>query len=1172
MKLTGIFAKPVDRPIEGVIKADDDASLRLEIDEYVITNEVEKRLEGFLDAYTHYENANGVWISGFFGSGKSHLLKMLALVLENRDIQGTRAADVFLAKCQGNAILHADLARAVAIPSRSILFNIDQKADVIHKSQTDALLAVFVKVFDETCGYYGKQPHIAQFERDLDSRGQYQAFKEAYERLSGKSWLVGREQALLESRSISAAYAEVSGDSPTDAQGILERYRSTYRLSIEDFANQVKEYVNRQGPRFRLNFFVDEAGQYIADNTKLMTNLQTVAESLATRCQGRAWVLVTAQEDMNTVVGEMGKQQSNDFTKIQARFKNRMKLTSADVAEVIQKRLLTKTDAGITILGNLYHAQVNNFKTLFDFADGAQTYRNFQDRDHFIHSYPFIPYQFALFQAAIHNLSQHNAFEGRHSSVGERSMLGVFQQVAIHLGDREVGQLATFDLMFEGIRTALKSAIQRAIIQAEQHLGDPFAIRVLKALFLVKYVKEFKATIRNLRVLMQDAFDQDTPQLEKAIESALGLLEQQTYIQRNGEVYEFLTDEEKDVEQEIKATEVDQGDVLDEVEKLVFDGILKSRKLRHEASGQDFAFARKVDDRLRSRDLELSIHVITPFHEFSDQIDTLKMQSASRDELLVVLPTDERFARDLLLYKRTEKYIRQNVTTAQQDSTRRILTEKSTRNHERSLDLHARLATLLGQARLIVQGAEIDLGSADPVARIGKGFQDLVARIYPNLPMLPSTPYTDLAIGKILRESGESLFGNDAIDLTESEQEVLGVIQGNRRQGVRTTVKGVVEKFERKPYGWPLIAIVCTVAKLCARGKIEARADGAMPDAVALEKQLLSTAAHANVVLEPQEQFSPQQVRQLKDLFSDMFNSPPRASEPRALVAEFQARLADLLASLRTYSSEVASYPFLVALKPAAEAYRAHEGKPTTWFLVELVRQADTWLDLKEQVVDPISKFMEGSQRTIYDEARAWHAANVANFPFVLAETATDLKAVLDDPGCYRGNKVQDLKSRLDAAREQLDRAISNEIAAARARLSGLENRLTNTVEFAGLTSDQQQQLRQDFPRANGQLDGMTLIATARQLAHDFEDRVYPTLVSRMAKWIERPVPPLHPSGDDDPVEPEPGPEVAFVLSKQIEVTFEKAWLTEPADVDRYVERLRKAMLAELDRGKRIQL
>jgi len=147
MILKEIFQKPIDRAIEGVIKADDDSSLHLEIDEYVLTNEISKRLESFLDAYNNYEDANGVWISGFFGSGKSHLLKIVSLILENRSINGTPALDLFLPKCGNNEILRGDLKRAVAIPSQSILFNIDQKADVISKTQIDALVSVFVKVF-----------------------------------------------------------------------------------------------------------------------------------------------------------------------------------------------------------------------------------------------------------------------------------------------------------------------------------------------------------------------------------------------------------------------------------------------------------------------------------------------------------------------------------------------------------------------------------------------------------------------------------------------------------------------------------------------------------------------------------------------------------------------------------------------------------------------------------------------------------------------------------------------------------------------------------------------------------------------------------------------------------------------------------------------------------------
>lgn len=729
MQLENLFVKAVDRPIEGVIKADDDVSLYTELDEYVITNEVAKRLDLFLDAYLNYQGANGVWVSGFFGSGKSHLLKMLALLLENKPIEDITPLDIFLEKQPLNegGIFANDLKRAVSIPSESILFNIDQKADVISKTEIDALIAVFVKVLDEHCGYYGKQAYIAQFERELDADGHFDLFKKAFLNISGMDWDKGRARAKRMADSVDKAYSEVSGQSVT---GILDKYRQDYRLSIEDFADQVKAYIDSKESGFRLNFFVDEVGQYIADNVKLMTNLQTVAESLATKCNGQAWIIVTAQEDMSSVVGETSKQQSNDFTKIQARFKNRMKLTSQDVAEVIQLRLLEKREEYIEQLSDLFHQQENNFKTLFDFADGSATYRNYRDREHFIQCYPFVPYQFTLFQSAIQNLSTHSAFEGKHSSVGERSMLGVFQQVAIAIKDHNLGELATFDLMFEGIRTALKTAIQQSILKAEQNLDNQFAVRLLKALFLVKYVKEFKPTIRNLCVLMHDSFERDLPSLRLQVEEALNILEKETYIQRNGDYFEYLTDEEQDVEQEIKNTEVDNTAVASELEKLIYDGVLKTRKIRWAENSQDYPFTKRLDDNLSGREYELAINVITSFHDHRDAFEKHKSDTVFNDELRIVLPESERLVRDLILYKQTEKYVAHETRTTQQDSIKRILTEKGLQNTERFNQLKQLSSKLVGGAKYFVAGQELELSGEDGQSKIIKAFGELIKHTY----------------------------------------------------------------------------------------------------------------------------------------------------------------------------------------------------------------------------------------------------------------------------------------------------------------------------------------------------------------------------------------------------------------------------------------------------------
>lgn len=1184
MELHGIFLHDVNRPIEGVIKADDETSLYNELSEYVLVDEVAERLELFLDAYNDYHGANGVWVSGFFGSGKSHLLKMLALLLENRQVDGGTALDIFMPKIHADdMLLQAKLNKAVAIPSKSILFNIDQKADIISKSQVDALLSVFVKVFNEMCGYFGKQGYIAQFERDLDSREQFEAFKDAYQCIAKKTWERGREQALLESGSIAKAYAQITGEDPALAKGILDKYRTHYSLSIEDFGNQVKAWLDKKPANFRLNFFVDEVGQYIAENTKLMTNLQTVAESLATRCQGRAWIIVTAQEDMNSVLGDMSKQQSNDFSRVQARFANRLKLTSADVAEVIQKRLLTKNEIGAELLKTVHDQQLNNFKTLFEFADGGQGYQNFRDLEHFTYCYPFVPYQFPLFQSAIRGISQHNGFEGKANSVGERSMLGVFRDVAIAIDNEPVGQLATFDRMFEGIRGALKSAIQSAINNAERHLGDAYAVRVLKALFLVKYVKEFKATLRNLSVLMLERFGEDVPAQRKKLEAALNLLELQTYIQRNGDLYEYLTDEEKDIEEEIKNTEVESADVIKELEALLFDGVIKQRKIRYE-NGQDYVYARKMDDRVLSREHELTIHVVTPLSDNFDNLTVQRMQSMGRDELRVVLPADARFMQDLTMHKRTDKYIRHNSNT-QHEAVKRILDSKGFQNTERLSELQERAKYLLGHAQLIINAADVEVSSNDGQTRILKGYYQLIETTYPNLRMLRDVPYSENDIGKYLGQGQDGLLANDVTSLTEPEQELLAFIQSNARGGVRTTVKSLLERFERKNYGWYYAAILCNLALLCARGKVEVRQDSNPLEGDSLERSLRNTNAHATLVLEPQIEFSASQVRNLKEFFADFFDRPAGSNEARALARETIDALKDLELELAELHGQKTQYPFLNALDGVLATLKEIAGKNASWFLTDLSRADDALLDTKEQVIDPLCRFMKSAQKDIFDQARQLVLEQEDNFAYVTATEVEVIKALLTDSKPWQGSGLQQAKPQLEALQKAITNQLASEKVTTNNLLEELEQRLKGADGYAGLSVEHKAQLAAPYTAARQTLQGQKRIAVIRDQRRNFEDEGYPQLLIRLEQLSrpklvqpEKPQPTPRPdkgsSGGEDvpPSEPQQDDEPRFVSARSIKVGYGKPWLACEAELDDYLQKQREAWLKEIQAGSRIQI
>jgi len=1151
-----------------VIKADDEASLRIELDEYVITDEIGKRLETFLDAYNNYDTANGVWISGFFGSGKSHLLKMLALLMENREVDGTRAFDIFEEKLTGQPMLLGALRKAVSVPSKSILFNIDQKADVISKTDVDALLSVFQKVFDEACGYYGKLPHIAQFERDLDDRGQLAAFKDAYAAAAGKPWERGREQAALERKNIATAFASVTGGDPADVADILGQYRADTRVSIEDFANNVNVWLDKQPPKFRLNFFVDEVGQYIAENVKLMTNLQTIAESLNTKCKGRAWVIVTSQQDMEAIIGDGKAFQSQDFSKIMARFGVKMPLNSADVAEVIQRRLLSKTDEGQITLGNLHDREENNLKTLFDFTDGSIRLKNFDGRNQFVSSYPFPPYQYMLFQMAITSLSQHNAFEGKHSSVGERSMLGVFQEVAKKMADQPVGGLATFDLMFEGIRTALKSAVQQSIQIAEKEIQDidPFAVRVLKALFLVKYVKEFKPTVRNISVLLLSEFDTDQVKQRRKIEEALSFLERNTLIQRNGEVYEFLTNEEKDVEAEIKALDVDPSELSKEMETLAFDTILRHRKIKHLTTGNEYSFSRKLDDHLLGREYELSINVVSPFNDDVASPEAVRMRNMSREELAVVLQPDVRFIRDLTLFKQTDKFIRQARAGSQQPGRDRIVAEKGDQNSRRYKDLELRLRKLMAEARMFVRGDELDIGGEEPQDRIVKGFQGLVDKVYVNLPMLRGVTYAEADILKAATpESG--LFGNNGEGLTEAEQDVLNYVQSQARNGVKVSVKYLTERFGGKPYGWPTTAILCLAASLSGKGKLEARSDGTVLERTDLAKALNNSHALANILLTPQTEFTSAQIRKAKELYKELFDLPSDGTDARTIGAEWLESTRTLSEDLGKMLAQKVQYPFVVALEPLATKIAAMVGKPATWYITEPAAQEDDLLDAKEEVLDKIRSFMGGAQREIYDYAREFLRDQEANISYVDAGAGEKLARALTDPACYKGTAIQSLKSDLYGLKDRVELTVLEERKAVIAAVEECAAKVTQTPEFQALSADDQAHIKRNIDSHKSGLDIIKMIPILRDRANGAKLDLLPRILAEVER-LNRPIvdPKLVPPG---PPQPEP-PQTTYVNASEIKVGFTKPYLTEEADVEQYVQEMKKTLLEQIRAGKKV--
>jgi energy-coupling factor transporter ATP-binding protein EcfA2 len=1169
MQLTDIFAKDINRSIDGVIKADDASQLDTEVDEYVMTAEVEGAIQSFLDEYTDYRDANGVWISGFFGSGKSHLLKMLALLLgDEPTLRFPRAlvTQAFAAKSQ-DAMLQAKLAQAARIPATSLLFNIDLKVSDSDKRKAGVMLGVFYRVFNEARGYFGAHGHVAQFERDLEVQGLYGRFKEAYASLTGKPWEDGRRLTLTQGAVIDKAFSEAAG---RQESGILKGYQDSYAPSIEDFADDVAAWLAAQpDPAHRLNFFVDEVGQFIGGHPQHMLNLQTIAEALKTKCEGRAWVVVTSQEDMASIIGDQTARQGNDFTKIQARFKTQLKLTSRNVEEVIRKRLLEKNAPGTKAVETVYDTQHANFKTLFSFDGNSRTYRNYVDAEAFIDTYPFVSYQVSLFQDAMVGISRHNLLTGKSTSVGERSLLEVFQDVVKQIATGSVGDLATFDLMFEGIRARVKSQAQAQILSAERDLDDDVAKRVLKALFLVKYVDHFKATTRNLTVLLTDRFDLDLPALTKSVEHALAELEQKTYVQRNGLEYEYLTDEEQEIEQEIKSVDVDTAAVIDRMQRFVFDDVLKLAKIRYAKTGQVFPFNRMVDDQLVGRGgNELSIRLITP--GYADNLDQIKARSMGRDDLYVVVEPDVRLLGDLRLVLQTEKYTRVQAGAHLTPSRQSILQVKASLNDDRAKEVRDRFAAAVARATLIVNGSAVQASSTNALARVTDGFQSLVSRTYTDLALLQGKSYNERNVGQFANPD-PGLVDLDVTALRPAAADVLTTIQMRANRNEVTTVKNLVDRYAIKSYGWDLYATLSAIALLVGNGSISATADGQTLTRDTVAAHLIDTRKQAFTMVAPTKSYDAANVARLKSFCHDFFYESTPPTDPVELAKHVRDSLAAKVKEVRAIETG-SRYPFIDQLNaPLAQLEAA--ARLTSDELLGGFPGGDELLDARENTLRPIEDFINGAQSKIYDDAAAFLAANEANLAFVPHGTATAVRERLDDPNVFRGNKANLLKRDCDDLRKVVDDAVADERSAAVQQVEAMRTTLRGSARYAEATDTAREATESIIDGVAARLGRTSLIAQIREIGREFADEDYGRIIDQLeasaAKTVLDSVP--GPGGGRTVTLPPELPKSVAIRTLAVP-GLRGAVLETEEQVDAYLADYRTLLLDTIHDGKRITL
>ena len=1169
MLIEKTFAKDIFRPIDPVVRADENKYLANELEEFVITGEVEHHLLEFFEAYNDPGSVgNGAWISGFFGSGKSHLLKMLAVMLEDRTVDGKPAMDYILPKVE-NASLHAamEVARS-RHPSESILFDIDHIAPNEGRSETGALLSAFIRAFNMHCGYYdGDQQFIAQLEWDLDRLGKLDEFRTLARDKYHMDWNLVRKIAPTKAKQITAAYDEVCGNEPGTSSNIIDYYRNTYHPSIRSFAERVRDYIDDKGRGFRLNFFVDEVGLFIARNSRLMVNLQSVAEELNTICRGNSWIVVTSQEAMEGIVAEMSNASGEDFTKIQARFDLKMPLTSADAKTVIKDRLLAKSPDTEAEYLALYERHKDDFGVLFDFSDGAKRYNQWPDFDDFLGTYPFVPYQFEVFMTAMRELSRKDAFTGKHNSTGARSMLGVFQDVAQELcredASTEQGSLAPFDLMFEGLRNSFRGEFYAAIGQAERNIGkqNPLTVRVLKALLLVKYCRDFRATPGNIRVLLYGSFAQRPAELEAEVKEAIDELERQLYVRRNGNEYEYLTDEEKEVESDIRNTPVSESEIKKTIASLFTDEFGTTKVTYKNGSFQHaYSLNLKVDGEGQGTQRnDLTIDLVT---DFSEEGLLVPVVPTPPKTLSVRFMDAADFLRGVRTHIQTERYT--NLSSGAGEVREAIISDKRQANRKLYQQLKARMRDILTHASYNAGGVEI----TDHVSGTGReacatAALELVRRSYPMLQQVTQT-ITD---SQVYQEAISVQMG--AI-LPEYCDTVLNRIGALSSMGTVTVAgdgpRSLTTVFTKNEFGWPEVVVRSAVARLFASNRIELRRTGKPLDASVAAQALQKRQDLDKVSVERLDAVSPEELAALKYAMRTLMANMPVVDDPKSLAAELHDFAEQQANTYRQTLAATRPYPFHERYQEKLDKIEdlAQQSAEWRWVLTAFPAKAVELRDTNKDL-SSMAKFAKGSSmQKNYDKLRVFEQTEAAE---ALAlgideEVITQIRDTLAAEDCYKTSGIVQAIRAMTNARTQMQKALKSLRDEARAAIESIRHSYEQNYDLSTVDQERLTQFRAIFDSYLDRVDHASTKAEVQGLPNELQRRETANIVALVAPT---PTPP-GPSVDDPKVDP-PVPPKTVSARSLVPKGWSKPVLSSPDDARAYADGLYEAIVAAIEAG-----
>ncbi len=1038
MKLQTIYKADINRDINGVVKVtqNDESSLEQELREYIITKELHRHFSTFLTRYEASLDKTtdkiGVWISGFFGSGKSHFLKILSYLFENPVVAGKHAVDYFADKFD-DPMMFSRLERCVKVPTRTILFNIDSKSPLT-KDKT-AILRVFAKVFYEHLGFYGNDLKVAKLEQFIAKTGKTKEFREAFENINGGSWEESRDSFTFFEDDIVEAMTTSLGISETAARNWFNG-EDEVGLSIEQLVKEIKEYIDSQGEQFRLMFMIDEVGQYIGSDSDLMLNLQTIVEEIGTKCSGRVWVMVTSHEAIDSVTKIIG----NDFSKIQGRFNTRLSLSSSSVDEVIKKRILAKTDAAENVLRLQYEKNQAEIRNLFSFNDAVKDLKGYAGEEEFVDTYPFVPYQFRLMQTVLAQIRKHGS-SAKHLSGGERSMLSGFQEAAQTIQEKDEYALIPFSLFYDTVHTFLESSVRRVIDRCQTAADNKDGIEqydaeVLKLLYLIRYVDNVKANPDNITILMIDDIRADKITMRQTIQRSLDRLVSQNSVSRTGDTYTFLTDDEQDIARDILSTPVNSADVTLAIGDVIFNKLYVSKEFRY--GKYYFAYDRQIDETPIGQTMgKIMLQFITAASEiYSTDDNIFQLKSGANNAVMIVLSDSLPYFEELEYAMKIRDYVKGKNVAQLPEAIQSIIRSRITEASAHEKEAERLIAQAISDSRIYAAGERLNLRISSGKDRIDQALSALIESVYTKLGYIRKNYDSDAELSEIFSGTDDQMSFDGAGNAnSDAVREITEYLLRRKEHGLPVSMGDIQRRFSDIPYGWREIDIAAVAAKMIADGKISLKyagkvipaSDKNLPDYLRLrtetDKAVISFRITPPVAL----------IKKVRDFLSEYFNCgigtvPDTENELITYITNKFTEQSESMNRLLTEQYSGHNYPGKQSVEQGVKLCGdlLVNKNDSIALMEQAVKMQDDLLDNAEDISDVLTFFR--IQQQIYDKAQDKYNSVMAEIEYFSEEQGaltilSRINEILTSAKPYR--RISELPELTRSIQEVYDRLLN---------------------------------------------------------------------------------------------------------------------------------------------------